>query len=118
MHVAGANDARPGGTRIALRERERTTGAMMKLDAERIGWAAVATGAAYVAGWALEKAARRGWESVTGEEPPEHPESLDTGWRDALLWTAATSLTLGVGQLLTRRLTAAGWQKLSGHSPV
>lgn len=90
----------------------------MKIDSERIAWAALATGAAYLAGWAIEKATRQGWQSVTGEDPPEHPESAETDWKDALLWTATTSLALGLGQLLTRRLTAAGWERVSGQSPV
>jgi hypothetical protein len=89
----------------------------MKIDAERVAWTAVATGAAWVAGWAIEKALRRGWRSVTGERPPEHPESPRTEWRDALVWTAATSLTLGVGRLLSQRLAAAGWSRVSGDTP-
>jgi hypothetical protein len=90
----------------------------MKVDAERIAWTAVATGAAWLAGWAIEKAARTGWRSMTGDEPPDDPESPETDWRDALLWTATTSVALGVGRLISKRLAAAGWQKVSGHAPL
>jgi hypothetical protein len=89
----------------------------MKLDPERLAWAAIATGTAYLAGRAIESAARHGWKSVTGEEPPEHPESTETGWKDALIWTAATSLTLGVGRLLAQRIAAFGWEQARGDAP-
>lgn len=89
----------------------------MKLKADRIAWAALAAGAAYVAGWAIEKAARRGWRSVTGDAPPEDLASPDTDWKDALLWTATTSVALALGRLLSRRIAAAGWQQVAGEAP-
>jgi hypothetical protein len=90
---------------------------MKKPKPDRIAWAALAAGAAYAAGWAIDKAARRGWRSVTGDEPPESPESPDTDWKDALLWTAATSVALGLGRLLSRRVAAYGWQRVAGETP-
>jgi hypothetical protein len=89
----------------------------MKVDSEKLMWAAVAAGAAYVAGRLIDDAARRGWKSVTGAEPPAHPERSDTAWRDALIWTAATSLAAGMGRLLSQRIAAAGWQRLRGVAP-
>jgi hypothetical protein len=89
----------------------------MKIDSKTIGWAVVATGAGYLSARALDSASRHGWKSLTGTEPPAHPESPATPWREALIWTVSTSLALGLGRLLTQRLAAAGWERLVGEPP-
>jgi len=89
----------------------------MNIDRTKIGWLVVAAGAGYLASKTSDGATRAGWRAVTGVEPPAHPESPATPWRDALIWTAASSLTFGIGRLLTQRLAAAGWQRVVGAPP-
>jgi hypothetical protein len=84
---------------------------------EKLLWAAIAAGTGYVASRAIDAAARRGWKALRGAEPPDDPQSPDTEWRDALLWTAAFSLVAGVGQLLATRAAAAGYARIAGHEP-
>jgi hypothetical protein len=38
-------------------------------------------------------------------------------WRDAILWTVATGVVVGLGQLLIRRGLESGWSRLTGEPP-
>jgi len=54
---------------------------------------------------------------VQREEPPENPASRRVGWGPALAWTVATSVAVGVGQLVAERGAAAGWRRARGRYP-
>lgn len=48
------------------------------------------------------KVMAKGWEVVTGEEPPE-PGDPDTPLRMAITWSLASAIGVGTAQLLTNR---------------
>ena len=50
---------------------------------------------------------KRGWNAVTGEDPPVNPASAETAWTEALTWTVAASLVAGLTRLAARRAAAA-----------
>ena len=77
----------------------------------------VGAGAAMVASMVIERSMTYGWKAITSSDPPAKPESLETRWSDALLWTAASAIAVGVGQVLARRGAAAGWQHYTGKVP-
>jgi hypothetical protein len=83
---------------------------------ERV-WGLVAMASGALAGLAVRQALETGWQRVQREEPPENPASRQVGWGSALAWTVATSVAMGVGQLLAQRGAAAGWRKLRGRYP-
>ena len=60
---------------------------------------AAAAGAAFLTRYAL----KHGWHATTGQEPPANPASADTAWSEALTWTVASSLVVGVARLVAKR---------------
>ncbi len=54
---------------------------------------------------------------MTNEDPPENPESHTTEWDDAILWTVASSLVVGVLRLVAKRGAAALWDTTFDESP-
>ena len=84
---------------------------------DKFVWMLVAAGSAMLAAMVVERGMTAGWRAVTAEDPPAKPESLDTGWGDALLWTAGSALAVGLGQVLARRGAAAGWEHYKGKLP-
>jgi hypothetical protein len=79
-------------------------------------WMAVGAGSAVLAGAVVERSLDAGWRAVT-EKPPNKPESLKTGWKDALVWTAASAILVGVAQIAARRGAALGWRQVTGKRP-
>ena len=77
----------------------------------------VGAGAAMLASMIIERSMSAGWRAATSKAPPAKPESLDTSWGDALLWTAASAIAVGIGQVLARRGAAVGWQHYTGKLP-
>lgn len=51
---------------------------------------------------AAQKILSKGWEIVTGEEPPE-PGDPDTPLHLAVTWSLASAVGVGTAQLLTNR---------------
>lgn len=60
---------------------------------------------------------KQGWKAYAKKEPPENPDSPLVPWREALIWGAATGLTVGIMKIITRRATAASWRKYKGTTP-
>lgn len=86
------------------------------VDDER-AWNVVALVSAGVAGIAVRNLLETSWEMVTHEEPPQNPAARSVDWSEALAWTVATGVAVGLGRLLAQRGAAAGWKKMSGHYP-
>jgi hypothetical protein len=84
---------------------------------EKTMWKLAATGAAVVAGVAVRSALMSLWRAVMKNEPPNNPADPATGWGEAIAWTAATGLAVGVARMLGTRGAAAGWQKYMGTLP-
>lgn len=84
---------------------------------EKRVWSVVALASGALAGVVIRQALTAGWEMVQDEEPPENPAARRVDWGSALAWTVATSVAMGVGQLIAQRGAAAGWKKARGHYP-
>ncbi|HYK71234.1 MAG TPA: DUF4235 domain-containing protein [Streptosporangiaceae bacterium] len=70
--------------------------------ASRAVAALVGAGAAF----ATRKLLTIGWKTVTGKEPPEHPEDPAVALSEALIWGVATGAAVAAARLLaTRALT-------------
>jgi hypothetical protein len=59
----------------------------------------------------------RGWKLAMHDDPPLDPSSREVSWRDAILWTIASGVAMGLGRLIARRGAAAGWERLTGEAP-
>jgi hypothetical protein len=84
---------------------------------QKLLWILVGAGAAMVASNVVERSLTAGWKAITSDDPPSKPESPDTGWGEALMWTAASALAIGLSQVLARRGAAVGWQYATGKTP-
>lgn len=70
--------------------------------ASRAVSALVGAGAAF----AVRKALVFGWKTVTGKEPPEHPEDPQVALSEALIWGVLLGAAVGAARLLATRATA------------
>jgi Protein of unknown function (DUF4235) len=84
---------------------------------EKTMWKLAATGAAVVAGMAVRSALMSLWRAVMKNEPPNNPADPATSWGEAIAWTAATGLAVGVARMVASRGAAAGWQRYTGTLP-
>lgn len=72
----------------------------------------IATGAAVLAGTLVNSALEEGWRKVKKEEPPEDPTSEDVSWSDAITWTVATGVVIGLVNLAVKKGLSKGRKKL------
>ncbi len=63
--------------------------------------ALVGAGAAF----AVRKLLTLGWKTVTGKEPPEHPEDPQVALTEALIWGVTLGAAVGAARLLATRIT-------------
>ncbi len=84
---------------------------------EKTVWKLAATGAAVLAGMAVRNVLMALWRSVAKSEPPNNPADPATGWGEAIAWTAATGLVIGVARMAASRGAAAGWRRATGSLP-
>ncbi len=86
------------------------------VDEERV-WDAVSLAMAAVAGIAMRRMLETVWEQWRGDEAPKNPAARSVGWGDALTWTLATGMAVGIARLLARRGLAEGWRRVRGDYP-
>lgn len=60
---------------------------------------------------AVRTAMSKAYESRRGTEPPVDPGAEESGWRQAITWTAIMAAGAGVGRLLGRYLVAETLEK-------
>lgn len=84
---------------------------------EKTVWKLAATGAAVLASVVVRNLLMAVWRGVAKNEPPNNPADPATGWGEALAWTAATGLVIGVARMVASRGAAAGWRKATGSLP-
>lgn len=88
------------------------------MDIERhTAWSAVGAGAGMLGAATVRAALNQTWKLVMHEDPPLDPTSREVSWRDAILWTVASGVAVGLGMLIARRAAAAGWERLMGEPP-
>lgn len=84
---------------------------------EKTVWKLAATGAAVVASIAVRNVLMAVWRKLVKTEPPNNPADPATSWGEAVAWTAATGLVIGVARMVASRGAAAGWQRATGNLP-
>ncbi len=66
----------------------------------------------------MERSLAAGWKAATSGNPPLTPElPRKTGWNEALLWTAASAVAIGLSQMVAKRGAALGWEYTTGNRP-
>jgi hypothetical protein len=78
--------------------------------ASRAASALVGAGAAF----AVRKLLIVGWKTVTGKEPPEHPEDPQVALGEALIWGVMMGAAVGAARLLAIRATTRRHSQADG----
>lgn len=84
---------------------------------EKTTWKLVGTGSAILASILVRNVMMSLWRSIVKTDPPNNPAQPGTAWGEALAWTAATGVGVGIARMLASRGAAAGWQRATGALP-
>lgn len=84
---------------------------------EENAWQVVAVGSAALAGIGARSLMQTGWKVFRGGEPPENPAARSVEWKEAIAWTVATGVVVGLMRMLAERGAASGWKKVKGRYP-
>lgn len=90
----------------------------MNDEIKKLTYNLVAAGVAMLAAKVVQAGIEKGWEAVQKDEPPENPNDPETPWKEALIWSVATGVLIGLAKLLAKRGTAASWTKITGYNPT
>lgn len=88
----------------------------MRIDEETL-WGAVGTGSAILAAIAVRKLVTGGWKRWKGAEPPDNPADPSVDWTEAIAWSVASGVAVGLGRLIAKRAAAGAWEKRRGENP-
>jgi hypothetical protein len=80
-------------------------------DKEKLQGAIVA-GATMLSAFLTRKLIEKVWVKVAKSEPPTDPSDDEITWKDALIWTVATGVLVGVTNVLVSRGVTQGAHKL------
>lgn len=80
-------------------------------------WKTGATLAAVVAGIVTRQTLTAIWKATRKSAPPTNPANPSTQWGEALAWTIASGIAVGVGRLMASRGAAEGWRRYTGALP-
>lgn len=78
----------------------------------------LAGGAAILAATLVRKGMEKTWEAVNNKVAPENPADPETSWREALIWSVASGVVIGLARMFAQRGAAAGWHRLMGYNPT
>ena len=87
--------------------------------AARVEWKVVSTASGLLAGALVRTALARAWGRISpsAHEPPLNPADRDVGWGEAISWSIAAGVGVGVARVLSDRLAASGWELATGQPP-
>ena len=101
-------------SRLAARRRGHTG----RVRIERtLVWRVVGTLAGLAAGAATRALMRKSWQRAKGSDPPTNPAAANVTWPDALAWTLASAVALGLARLIAQRGAAEAWRAATGAYP-
>jgi len=118
-----ANGKSPGaGPRDAHGKNGKNGKNSFKPDAggkpESIARKLYASVAAIAAGIVARKVVEKIWVKVTGKTPPDDPHKLEVPWAEAVGWSVASGVFVGIARLAATRKAAGTWQRVSEQPPV
>ena len=73
---------------------------------DETAWKLLTAAGAFGASYATKALLQKSWRGVTGKKPPTNPAAAGTAWSEALIWTAAASLSAGLASLVAKRQAA------------
>lgn len=58
-----------------------------------------------------------GWRLAYGVRPPDNPAARDVSWKDALVFSAATGLLVGVARVVGKKAATSAMEARLGRKP-
>ncbi len=85
----------------------------------RAEWKIVSTGSGLLVGLLVRRLINVVWAKAapTGHAPPLNPGDRRIGWGEALSWSIATGVGVGVARVVGDRAAAAAWERATGSAP-
>jgi len=85
----------------------------------RIGWQVVSTGSGLLAGLITRLTLNWAWKQFapSDHDPPLNPADRRISWGEALVWSVAAGVGVGVARVISDRLTAEVWERATGEPP-
>ena len=80
-------------------------------------WKVGGTLAVVLAGIITRKGMTAIWKAARKSDPPSNPANPSTQWGEAVAWTAASGIAVGVVRMLAGRAAAEGWRRYTGALP-
>ncbi|HUG39007.1 MAG TPA: DUF4235 domain-containing protein [Longimicrobiales bacterium] len=59
----------------------------------------------------------RAGQNAPAALPPENPAARSVDWSEAIAWTVATGVVVGLMRPVAERSAATGWRKVKGRYP-
>jgi len=87
------------------------------LDRDAALWKVVGVGSGILGALSARALIKAIWRNVLDRNPPLNPASPDTGWGEAVRWTAAVGVGAGIARLVARRGAASAWTRVRGAKP-
>lgn len=84
---------------------------------EKTAWKVLTAFAALLATIGVRKLLEGVWGRLTNAEAPTNPADPSVDWKEALMWTAATGVGIGIGRTIAQRGAASAWTKATGRIP-
>ena len=84
---------------------------------EELAWRATSMAAGVGAGLAVRAVLGAAWRRVAGSDPPHNPAERETTWGSALLWATALGIAAGVARVVSVRLAATAWERITDSPP-
>lgn len=83
---------------------------MVSLSREQ-KWQLVSLGSAVLAAVVVRGGIKAAWKVTRDDDPPLNPLRQDSTWTDAVLFSVATGLTVGLARLGARAAADYAWAK-------
>jgi hypothetical protein len=83
----------------------------------RLAWRALAIGSGVLAGIATRAALTTAYKRIQHADPPVNPVSKKTSWPEALTWTIAVAVSMGITRVVAQRGAAEAWHAATGSYP-
>jgi hypothetical protein len=80
-------------------------------------WTVWSSLAGIAAGMATRTLIQKAWTARTGDDPPSNPADPDVAWPQALAWSAALGVGVGVARTIGQRGAAKAWTEATGELP-
>jgi Protein of unknown function (DUF4235) len=81
-------------------------------------WSVYGLGATVLATIVARKAMTVSWKAATGKPPPQNPAHPDVSLAEAVVWSTASGVAVGLARMIASRKAADYYRRSTGHLPA